>query len=86
MATRPELVEICKELELDYRDLTIEEMKKLIRKEVNKKFKSRKLHFSADKLSKTLLKFMTLEHDFVILDKEGNLLDYKGNIIKRRVK
>jgi len=86
MATRPELVEMCRELEIDWQDLTIEEMKKAVRKAANKKFRSKKVHFSANKLSETLRKFLTLEHDFVIFDQEGNQLDYKGNIIRRRIK
>jgi hypothetical protein len=85
MATRPELVEMCKDLDIDWDELSFEQMKKAVRKAAKRKFGSKKVHFSASKLSEQLRKFLTLESDFIILDKEGNRLDYKGNIIRRKV-
>lgn len=84
MATRPELIEMCIELEIDSYGLSSEEMKKEVRRIATKKFGSKRMHFSANKLSETLRKFLTLEYDFVIFDKEGNQLDYKGKIIRKR--
>lgn len=86
MATRPEFVEMCIELDIDWQDLTTEEMKQAVRRTADRRFKSKKFRFSASKLSETLRRFLTLEHDFVIFDREGNQLDYKGNIMKRGVK
>ena len=86
MATRPELVEMCRELGIDWDELSALQMKRAIRRIADKKFKSKKMQFSASKLSETLRKFLTLEYDYVILDQEGNQLDYRGNIIRKGVK
>jgi len=81
MAARAELIQICEELGLDSEGLSIEELKDLIRKEVDKRFKKKK-RVSADNMSEALLRFITLEFDFIIRDKNGNELDYKGNKVK----
>ena len=78
MASRPELIEMCKELGIEYEDLTREEMKMAIRNIADKKFKSKKIRHSATKLSETLKKFLTLEYDYVIKDRKGRKLDYRG--------
>lgn len=76
MASRPELIEMCRELGIDYEDMTREEMKMAIRNVVDKRFKSKKIRHSASNLSAILRKFLTLEYDYVIKDKGGKKLDY----------
>ena len=76
MASRAELVMMCKELEIDYDGLSIDKMKKEIKLEVDKRFSTRKVKHGADHLSDTLRKFMTLEYDYKIYNKDGTELDY----------
>jgi hypothetical protein len=78
MASRPELVECCIELDIDWRGMSIEEMKMLIREAADKKFRSKKIRHSATKLSEALRKFLTEEYDYVIKDRKGKKLDYRG--------
>ena len=81
MASRPELLEMCRELDIDPFDMTREEIKMAIRLASDKKFRSKKIRYSATKMSDTLKKFLTLEYDYVIKDREGNKLDYRGRKI-----
>lgn len=78
MATRPELVEICRELEIEHEGLSSEEMEKEIRKVADKKFDRRYL-IGADNLSIPLRKFLSLEYNYTFLDRDGNEYDYRGN-------
>ena len=82
MASRAELVAMCKELDIDCSDMSREEIKMSIRLTADKKFRSKKIRHSATKMSDTLKKFLTLEYDYVIKDREGNKLDYRGRKIK----
>jgi CRISPR/Cas system-associated protein Cas5 (RAMP superfamily) len=79
MATRAELVQCCKELDIDSKGMLIDDMKKVVRVEADKKYNNKRYSISADKISETLLKFLVLEYDFKIYDKNGNELnwDYK---------
>lgn len=81
MATRPELIEMCQELEIDHEGLSSDDMRDLIRKTADKKL-VRRYSMSADNLSVTLKKFLSLEYDYIFLDKHGNEYDYRGNLIK----
>jgi hypothetical protein len=77
MASRPELVFMCQELGIEFSNLSMSEMKKLIREEVDKRFKSKKIHYSADTLSYALKKFLTTEWDYKIYDKKGEEIKFK---------
>jgi len=81
MASRPELVEMCRELEIDCTDLSIEEMKVAVREGALRKFIHGRKKYSADGLSTILKKFLTLEGEFVLKDKEGNRVNYRGEKI-----
>jgi len=80
MASRPELIEICKELKIEYKNKTIEELHEDVRKEIDKKFDI-KIKVGNKGLSETLLKFMSEEYDYVFKDKNGNLVNYRGEKI-----
>ena len=69
MASRSELRIICKELQLEDKDLSIEEMKEKIKEVFDKKYNKNKYPVSADQFSSTLLKFVTLEYDYIIENK-----------------
>lgn len=88
MASRAELIELCKELEIDSDGLSIEEMTQAIRNAADKRWskfdiRSNKLCPTANK-SKDLLKFLTEEYDYSLFDKEGNQVDVDGNILKEK--
>jgi len=70
MASRPELVAICKELKLNCRGISIAEMDKMIRTAIDKKFGNKKVWFSTKECSDTLIKFMTQEYHYIIKTKE----------------
>jgi hypothetical protein len=77
MTTRPELLEIIKELDIinETEGLIHEEKIEIVKKIIDKKFNKR-YNISADKISTTLRKFMVMEYDYKIEDEEGNELDY----------
>jgi hypothetical protein len=77
MTTRPELLEIVKELDIinETEGLIHEEKIEIVKKTIDKKFNKR-YNISADKISTTLRKFMVMEYDYKIEDEEGNELDY----------
>jgi hypothetical protein len=77
MATRQELIEICKELKIYYEDLDTESMKDEIRQAFDKKYEKVKYNISPKYLSNTLLKFITLEYDWKLVDRDGNEVSYK---------
>jgi len=70
MASRPELVQMCIELDIDWRGLSIQELTEEIRKEADRRFNKR-YPISTKNLSKTLRKFLVKEYDYVMKDKEG---------------
>lgn len=76
MASRQELIEICKELGIEYDGLKVEEMKNAIRQYADKRFDNKPYRISIKDMSKELLKFLTKEHDFKIIDKNENEIDY----------
>ena len=67
---------MCKELDIDASGLLIDEMKELIKREADRRFDNKDYFISADKLSENLLKFLTLEYDFRIYDKDGLELNW----------
>ena len=80
MASRPELVQCCKELEIDHKGMNIEEMGEAIKKASDKKFSKRSLLFGDAEVSIALLKFLTLEYDYYLVNKDGKKVDYKAVI------
>ena len=74
--SRAELIQICKELKIYEEGLTIEEMTEKIRDTTSYRFKKRKYPLSINKLSNTLVKFLTEEYDFILKDKEGNVKSF----------
>ena len=77
MASRPELVECCIELNIDWHGLSINEMKELIRKEADRRWKNRTIRHSANGISVALKKFLTLEYDYRLLNSEGKEIKMK---------
>ena len=76
MATLAELRQCCEELEIESSALTREDMEGNIRTIFDKKYAKKKSNISADQFSETLLKFLTKQHHWTILDKDGNELKY----------
>ena len=81
MASRPELVEMQIELGLDPTNKSIEEMTEEVKIAADKKF-DKKRKISWNWVSDTLRQFMLNEYDYVMKDKDKNLVDYKGRRIK----
>lgn len=75
MASRAELVRMCKELDLEIDDMTMADMGQSIKDRADYLFRSKKIKHSADILSKTLRKFLTNEYHYVIMNVSGNKLD-----------
>ena len=80
MASRPVLLQLCKELGIDYVDLTPEDMTTEIRKALDKKFTKTTTYLKSIKgCSKELIKFATEEYDYVLQDRKGNIVNAKSN-------
>lgn len=71
MVTRPELIELAKELSVDFKDLSLKELKEYVNEKADKLFGNRKIPHSADNISERLLKYLTEEYDYI--------LKYKGD-------
>lgn len=84
MASRAEYLQMCDELDIDCSDLSIKDMDKTLREEIDKQFNVEE-RIPADDLSDTLKKFLTEEFDYVIRDKDGRDLDWQGNVKEKRV-
>uniref|UniRef100_A0A6M3Y054 Uncharacterized protein n=1 Tax=viral metagenome TaxID=1070528 RepID=A0A6M3Y054_9ZZZZ len=80
MASRPELIQCCDELDIDHKGKSIDEMKQLIREFADKNFK-RRSKISGSKMSLTLRKFLSKEYDFKFYNKNKEEVNYKGNKI-----
>ena len=80
MASRAELVQMCKELQIKC-DGSIEEMANLVRDEANLKLNKRYRKVGNSEWSGTLLKFLSQEYDYVFRDEDGNEVNYKGELI-----
>ena len=78
MAARSTLVELCKEWNIEYEGLSIEQMKDAIRKLADKKLTRKKVRHGATILSDAMKKFLTQEYTFVLVDKEGRRTKYAG--------
>ena len=81
MITRAQLIEMARELELDYQDKSTEEIQQMVDDEIRR---IKKVPFySADNLSDTLKEYMFTHHSVVFEDKYGNKYDHLGNLLKR---
>jgi len=78
MASRPELVAMCKELNIDYEDLSIAEMDEEVRKEIDRQFDIKKVMIGNVGKSAVLLRFMNESYDFYFYNKDGDEVNYKG--------
>jgi len=76
MASRAELVSMMKEIGRDSDGMSIEDMKEAVRDFADKNIANKKIKISADNLSVSLRKFLTMEADFIIRDKDKKELDY----------
>uniref|UniRef100_A0A6M3JFX2 Uncharacterized protein n=1 Tax=viral metagenome TaxID=1070528 RepID=A0A6M3JFX2_9ZZZZ len=80
MASLAELRQCCEELKIDCSEMTREDMENEIRTAFDKKYGRLKSYISIDKFSKTLLQFIIEEYDWVLKNKDGEvvaLTDYK---------
>jgi len=73
MASRPELIECCKELGIKYHGMKIADMEKAVRVKADELFMDKQFKVSADHLSETLKHFLTTEYDYKIFDKDGEI-------------
>jgi len=80
MASRPELIQCCDELDIDHKGKSINEMKELIREGADKKL-NKKYNVSGSKLSLALRKFLSTEYDYKFFNRDKEEVDYKGNKI-----
>ena len=77
MTTRPELVEMLKELNIvkETEGLEHEEKIEVLKKTIDK-FYNKRYNIGINNMSETLRKFMVTEYDYKIEDQEGNEYDY----------
>ena len=81
MITRAQLIEIAKELELDWKEKSTEEIQQIVDDEIRR---IKKVPFySADNLSDTLKEYMFTHHSVVFEDRYGNKYDHLGNLLKK---
>ncbi len=81
MASRPELVQMALELNLDTEDLSHEALDQAVKEAIDQTF-NKKYLVSPTGLSETLKKFMTEEFDYYLVNKDGKRHNYKGEPIK----
>ena len=70
--SRPELVQMCIELTLEWTSKSIQELYDSIKLECDRRFNNKKIHIGADNLSITLQRFLVEECGFIIKDRYGN--------------
>jgi hypothetical protein len=88
MASRAELIELCKELKIPYEGLTIEELTATVREGADRRWSKYDSHHRklcpTNNKSVNLLRFLTEEYDYSLFDRKGNVVDVDGNIIKEK--
>ena len=84
MASLAELRICCDDLDINSSKMSKAEMESAIREKVDELYAKTKHAYRGIKwklptkdFSETLLKFLTMEYDYIIEDKDGNKLDYK---------
>lgn len=80
MTSRAELIQIMRELGIEYDGLSIEEMDRAVREEIDRQFDIN-IKIGNKGKSVTLLRFMNEEYDYVFKNEEGKLVNYKGEEI-----
>lgn len=70
---------MMKELNIDSDGLSITEMDKEVREEIDKQFNKKKLLIGNVGKSDVLLRFMNEEYDFFFYNKSGDEVDFRGN-------
>jgi len=77
MTTRPELLEMLKELNIvkETEGLEHEEKIEMLKKAIDK-FYNKRYNIGINNMSETLRKFMLTEYDYKIEDQEGKEYDY----------
>ena len=78
MASRAELVQMCKELEIKDKGLNIDEMTSLVREAVDKKFDIKYRRVGNSEMSRALLRFISTEYDYVFKNKQGKQVNIDG--------
>jgi len=81
MITKAQLIEIAKELELYFKDLTFEELKEEVDNFIKNVIK--KSYYPADNMSESLKEYLYSHHNLCFQDREGNRYDHKGRLIKK---
>lgn len=77
MAARAELKYCCKELGIESSNLLIAEMKEEIRRVFDERYRGNE-EVGIKQFSRPLLKFITEEYDYRIMDREGKKIDYNN--------
>lgn len=77
MASRAELLQIAKELDVDVKGMKVTEMTEELKTWIDKKY-NRKFLISPDDVSSTLLHFMVEEFDYHLVNRKGERHNYKG--------
>jgi hypothetical protein len=79
MASRAELIQIAKELDIEYKGLLTDEMDKVVREAIDKQFNIPIMIGDTGK-SETLLRFMSEEFDYKFYNEDGKEVDYLGKL------
>ena len=82
MITRAQLIEIAKELGLDWKDLSTEEIKEMVDDHIRSVVKKMPF-YSADNMSLLLKENLYSHHNVVFEDKYGNKYDHLGNLLRK---
>jgi len=80
MASRPELVALCKELQIDTEELDIAGMEIAIRSKVDELYNKKKVLIGDAGKSSLLLRFMSTEYDYVFTNRKGQIVNYRGEV------
>ena len=81
MASRPELVQMAKELDVVHKSVRVKKLTEKVKEAIDKEF-DRKFLISPDDISSTLIKFMCEEYDYFLVDQDGKRHNYKGEPIE----
>lgn len=80
MASRPELVALCKELQIDNSELNTEEMAQAVRVKIDELYNKKKVLIGDAGKSDLLLRFMSTEYDYTFTNRKGQEVNYKGEV------
>ena len=80
MASRPELVALCKELQIDTEELDIAGMEIAIRSKIDEFYNKKKVLIGDAGKSSLLLRFMSTEYDYAFTNRKGQIVNYKGEV------